>query len=53
VKTALLRRRPALAPDWMGFSAFRGSFDLRRTAILAPPLFLLGAAVGTNGESLL
>ena len=51
MKTALLRRRrPTLAPDWIGFLAFRGSFGLRRTAILAPALFLLGAAAGTNGR---
>jgi len=30
---------------------FRESFDLRLAAILAAPLFLLGAAAGTNGES--
>jgi 2-keto-3-deoxy-L-rhamnonate aldolase RhmA len=31
--------------------AFRESFDLRLAATLAPALFLLGAAAGTNGES--
>lgn len=30
----------------VGFLAFRGSFDLRLAAILAPALFLLGAAAG-------
>jgi len=40
--TALLQRyRPGLAPNRIGFLAFRGSFDLRLAATLAPTLFLL------------
>ncbi len=30
----------------VGFLAFRGSFDLRLAAVIAPAVFLLGAAVG-------
>jgi hypothetical protein len=41
----------ALAPDWIGFSALRESFDLRLAAILATAWFQLGAGAGTNGES--
>ena len=52
VKTALLRcRRPTLAPDWIGFLAFRERFDLKLAAILAAALLPLGAAAGTNGKS--
>ena len=51
VKTALLRgRRPTLAPDWIGFLAFRESFELPLGAILTPTLFLRGAPAGTNAK---
>jgi hypothetical protein len=51
VKTALLRgRRPTLAPDWIGFLAFRESFELHLGAIPTPTLFLLGARAGTNAK---
>ena len=51
VKMALLRgRRPTLAPDWIGFLAFRESFELPLGAILTPTLFLLGARAGTNAK---
>jgi len=51
VKTALLRgRRPTLAPDWIGFLAFRESFELLLGAIPTPTLFLLGARAGTNAK---
>ena len=48
---AALGQTLAPEPDRIGFFAFRGSFDPRLAAILAPALFLLGAAAGTNGES--
>ena len=51
MKTALLRgRRPTLAPDWIGFLAFRESFELLLGAIPTPTLFLLGARAGTNAK---
>ena len=50
MKRALLRRRPTLAPDWIGFLAFRESVELPLGAILTPTLFLLGARAGTNAK---
>ena len=50
-KRALLQHcRPTPALNWIGILAFGDRFDLRLAAILARTPFLLGTAVGTNGE---
>ena len=52
MKRVLLQRCcPTLAPGWVGFLAFRESFDPRPAIILASAVLRLGAAAGTNGES--
>ena len=52
MKRVLLQRCcPTLAPGWVGFLAFRESFDPRPAIILASAVLRLGAAAVTNGES--
>jgi hypothetical protein len=50
-KRALLQHcRPTPALNRIGILALGDRFDLRLAAILARTPFLLGTAVGTNGE---
>ena len=51
-KRALLQHcRPTPALNRIGILALGDRFDLRHSAILARTPFLLGTAVGTDGES--